>query len=165
MSTERVKLLLAEFAATVDQEGWFAPFEMALAGVTAADAAWTPGGGANSIWQTVNHVAFWKRLVAARMGGAPLTAEQINNNDTFGPPGDPSDAAGWKTAVGRLFEASAAIQEALGRLTDADLDRPLPGESRSLQDLLSGVVLHDGYHAGQIVLIRKLRGSWPSSRT
>lgn len=160
MSRKRIDMLLAQFDPTLGKEWWFAPFERALAGVTPEHAAWSPGGGVNTIWQTINHVTFWKLHFAGRMEGAPHTGEEINNDSTFDTPGNPNDAAGWNAAVGHLREASLAVRKAIARLEDADLDRPLPGDSAPLGEILAGMVLHDGYHIGQIVLIRKWQGSW-----
>jgi hypothetical protein len=54
------------------------------------------------------------------------------------------------------------IQELLASAQDDALDRPLPTVPLA-QSVLS-LVLHDAFHTGQIVQIRKLQGSWPARR-
>lgn len=163
MTRIRVDQLLQQMAYTTDEAGWFVAMRRATEGLTAKQAGWRPGGETNTIWQTVNHLAFWKGLVARRIGGAPLSEERISNMATFGPPGDPADEPGWQAALIALSTSHQALTAAVERLQDSDLALPPPGEDTPLGDLLTGLTLHDLYHLGQIVLIRKLQGAW--SRT
>lgn len=160
MARDRITQLLAELDLANDREGWFAPLAHGLRGVTAAQAAWQAAPGTNTIWQTVNHLAFWKGLVARRMQGAPRSDERIDNDATFGTPGDPADEAGWQSTVAGLQAAHAALREAIAAREDADLDQPLPEDREPLGQTLLGLVGHDAYHGGQILLLRKLQGAW-----
>ena len=38
-------------------------------------------------------------------------------------------------------------------------------EAQSVGRWVNSLVLHDAYHTGQIMFIRKLQGSWPSRRS
>ncbi|MFO7173488.1 MAG: DinB family protein [Bacillota bacterium] len=104
----------------------------------------------------MNHLAFWKEIGAGALTGAPRRPGPIVNSETFGPPGDPADEAAWQEALARLRAAHAALRAAVAGLTDADLDQPLPGEDTTREELVLGLIAHDAYHLGQIVLIRKL---------
>lgn len=74
----------------------------------------------------------------------------------------PATLAFWKGLVAaRLHEAYRAFRDAVSRLSDADLGRPMPGDAEPLGELLAGMLEHDAYHAGQIMLLRKLQGSSP----
>ncbi len=160
MSRSRVGLLLAQMEYTIGQGGWFAAMHRALDGLSAVDASWSPAPGINTVWQLVNHLSFWKQVVADRMNGAPLSGGRIDNDATFGAPGDPDDEHGWQSAVQRFYGAQRALAEALSRQDDSALDEPLSGERTPLGELISGLNTHDVYHLGQIVLLRKLRGNW-----
>lgn len=140
--------------------GWFADATKALAGVTAAQAAWVPGPGMNSIWQLVNHLTFWTQFVTRRLAGELPTGRHIDNDTTFGDPGNPADAEGWTLAVQRLHEAYGELGSVLALQADADLERPLNSRQTRASAMTSGVVMHDAYHLGQIVVLRKLQGSW-----
>jgi len=44
------------------QEGnWFPSIPDSLAGLSAADAAWSPDPKCHSIWQEVVHLTFWRK--------------------------------------------------------------------------------------------------------
>lgn len=160
MPNERVSLLLAQMDYAFGEGGWYASMHKALDDLTAADAAWSPGPGVNTIWQQVNHLTFWKQIIANRMNGAPLTGKRISNDETFGAPGNPDDQTGWQSTLDRFYSAHQALRDALSRQDETALDEPLPGERTPLQELISGENTHDVYHLGQIVLLRKLRGRW-----
>lgn len=139
---------------------WFAPVSRALTGLTPTQAAWRPGAGLNTIWQIVNHLTFWTRFLARRLAGEAPTGVEIDNDETFGAPGDPADADGWARAVRGLGDAYSALEAVLARQADADLERPLNSRGTRAVSMVSGSVMHDAYHIGQIVLLRKLQGCW-----
>lgn len=154
---DTARLLLEQMDLTLEGEDWFPAMRRTLDGLTAAQAAWRPSPAANSIWQLVNHMAYWKEVVARRLAG-DVAAGTEDNDATFGPPGDPADEAGWEAARQRLYAADQAVRSALaGR---KDLDSPLPGYSTPLRTVIADINLHDAYHLGQIVLLRKLQGCW-----
>lgn len=71
---------------------------------------------------------------------------------------DAEDHEGWQET---LKEAEALVNQllvAITALNDADLDKPLGSDTLGAE--LSRWTLHDAYHSGQIVLIRKQLGTW-----
>jgi len=109
---------------TYIEGGWVTAVNHAVSGLTAARAAWHPGPGVHSIWQTVNHLTFWKELIARRLGGAPLSGGRIDNSASFGAPGDPTEEKSWLAAAERLKAAHLSLREAVASREDADLDAP-----------------------------------------
>ncbi len=162
MANGRIELLTEMMALRQHDasSGWFVPASQALLGLTAPQAAWVPPGeGTHTIWQLVSHLTFWTRVVTQHLDGVPV--HQRDNEATFGPPGDPEDAAGWSAALEALSQAYDGLRAAVGRQRDADLDRRL-GDRRGTPAgrMVGGILSHDAYHIGQIVLLRKLQGSW-----
>lgn len=155
----QVALLLEQMDYTFGHGGWFKALNQAVAGLTAEQAAWSPGEGVHSVWESVNHLSFWKEKVAARLGGAPLTGGRINNDSTFSE--SRTDEAAWQAALERLVAAQRAYREAVASLSDERLEAPLPGERTPLKELLMSLNLHDTYHLGQMVAVRKLQKAWP----
>lgn len=143
-----------------DREGWYIPLEAALQGLTAGEAAWQPPGGGNTIWQTLNHLNYWNAFMLARLTGRPGDT-LIENDETFGAAGDPDDEEGWQVAVGRARQLAQELRAAVASLSEADLDRPLK-DMGTVASSLAAWTLHDAYHTGQIVLIRRMQGSWPA---
>lgn len=162
MSRDRIDLLLMQKDFSWDKEEWFPPLAAALEGVGPAEAAWQPPGGGNTIWQTVNHLNYYNDRVLTRITGATPGTALPDNDATFGGPGNPEDAAGWQATLEEARRIAADLRQAIADLTDADLDKSL--SSGTLGQLLPAWVLHEAYHGGQIVLIRKQQGSWPARR-
>lgn len=159
----RVELLglMREFG--WNREAWFVPLEQALQGLTAREAAWQPPGGGNTIWQTLNHLNYWNAFMLGRITGVPADGPPVANDATFGPAGDPNDEEGWRAAVARARQVAEDLQAAVANLSEADLDRPLK-DIGSVAASLTAWAMHDAYHTGQIVLIRRMQGSWPLGR-
>lgn len=156
-------LLLQEWKYVYDQEDWYPPLQLALEGVDAAQASWRPPGeAANTIWENVSHLLFYKERLLHRLAGTPFPHEDATNEETFAPTGGAGDEEAWQATLKRMEEVHLHIQEALSALTDEELLRPLP--TRTVLDSAMSLVLHDAYHTGQIVQLRKLQGSWPAQR-
>lgn len=157
MSRVRIDLLLKLRDYSWDQVGWFLPLAQAIEGLTAAEAAWQPPGGGNTIWQTVNHINFYNERLLARLTKTPF--EGVNNNDeTFQGPGNPEDTAGWQATLERTNRIAIELRQVLAELTDADLEQKVGNGAHTVGDGLTSWVMHDAHHTGQIVLIRKMQG-------
>ncbi|HET8625630.1 MAG TPA: DinB family protein [Gemmatimonadales bacterium] len=133
---------------------WHGPsLVAALRGVGAAEAAWRPAPGRNTIWELVLHAAYAKHVVLGRL---------LQRRETFtrplprpwwpAPPGS-ADEAAWRRDRALLTASHAALVAAVRRAAPAALRRRV---RRPLIEHLAGVALHDTYHGGQISFIRKL---------
>lgn len=149
-----------------DEDEWFAGLARAIDGVDARGAAWVPPGGGNTIWQTVNHLNFYDEQVLAHLQKRRPQRQARTNEETFGEPGDPEDAAGWESAAAEMRRIHTDLQDALDALDDAALDAPLhAGSKNPAIQSLTDWIQHDAHHAGQILLLRKQMGSWPAQRS
>ncbi len=54
---------------------------LAVAGLTAEQAAWKPGPERHSIWQIVRHVIRWKESVLAAVEGTPRPYREMADGD------------------------------------------------------------------------------------
>ena len=52
-------VLLEQLRTTHDKEDWFVPASIAVAGLTAEQAKWSPGNGQHSVGQLAYHLWFW----------------------------------------------------------------------------------------------------------
>lgn len=154
------KLLLEQLDIHWHSTEWFVSFEAALTGLTAKEASWTTDGAGYTIWQIVNHLVFCNADVVQRVTGKGEPLQAADNDASFGEPGDPQDDGAWSTTVNRLFEVFGDMQQLITEVNDEKLDAPYRENSSSTGRLLSNVMMHDTYHLGQIVLMRKLQGSW-----
>jgi uncharacterized damage-inducible protein DinB len=154
------KLFLEQLDMHCHRNDWFASMDQALHGVIAAEAAWTNSGISNSIWQIVNHLIFWNEDVIHRIKGTENPHKTEDNEETFGNPGDPEDEMGWAHTMQRLNEVMNKLKTAIADLDDEKLKDPYAANRDSIERLLSHIMMHDTYHLGQIVLLRKLQSSW-----
>ncbi|WP_226679981.1 DinB family protein [Sutcliffiella horikoshii] len=154
------KMILEQLDMHCHENEWFASMDQALQGVTAAEAAWTSSGISNSIWQIVNHLIFWNEDVIHRIQGTENPYKAKDNEETFGNQGDPEDEIGWPQPVLRLNEVINKLKRFIADLDDEKLKAPYADNRYSTERLLSNIMMHDTYHIGQIVLLRKLQSSW-----
>jgi hypothetical protein len=154
----RKELFLNVLDKTFDKESWFAPLKDAIEGITAEQAGWRPTGEATkSIWENVNHLLYYKERIVANLEGREWT-KNLDGDQTFFLTEQSNDGNEWKKVVERLENTSFSLRQLLSNMTDEDLMR------NSFEVKLMDLLLHDAYHTGQIIQIRKMQGSWPSHR-
>lgn len=163
MSKRNVNVFLLQKDQIWKDEDWIVPLSLALEGLTAKQAAWQPQGDNLTIRQYVTHIQYYNQRVLSRHEGGDPGAEADNNLQTFGPPGDPQDEAGWQQLVRDVTDTSLALREKIASYDDESLDAPYAEGDMSRGEQLAGWIIHDAYHAGQIVLLRKLQGCWRTS--
>lgn len=160
----RIDLLLYAMNHSHEEEGWYPPLMPSLKGLTAAQASWRPSGeAANTIWETVNHLLYYKERVLKRLQGEDLTYSAAGNDATFSVTEKPDDEEAWQATVARVEAVHKGLREVLAAKQDHDLEQPVP--ESLLGQLITDIIMHDAYHTGQIVQIRKLQGSWPARRS
>ncbi|MBE3554421.1 MAG: DinB family protein [Thermicanus sp.] len=145
----------------MNENEWFVSAKVALQGITAEEAAWTPPGKGNTIWQIVNHLTFWNEDVIFRLRGMENPAKAESNEVTFGDPGDPHDEKGWEDTLKRFFAVMEELKEVVEGLDEERLDQSYRPGSPAIARLLGNIMMHDTYHLGQIVLLRKIRNTCP----
>lgn len=158
-----VARILELWSAAAEEESWQVPLVTATEGLTAAQAAWSPGAGRNSIWRIVHHLTIWKEYFAGRLAGGPVEPPGWAKGIDWAPVPEPTEEA-WEAARQRLLRAHDALKAELAKHADEDLEVPLPGSKHPLYRI-QFMALHDAYHCGQICYIRALqnipaRGSW-----
>lgn len=157
MSTVK-ELVLHHLTYTFEKEAWQPPLSIAVAGLTAAQAAWKPGPERHSIWQIVRHLIRWKESVLAAMEGEPRSFRELTRGDWQEAGGD---EAAWKADLSRLREVSLRLKSHAEALDDQSLGRPISSYAgtppRPIDRRLLDMATHDEYHAGQIQYIRALQ--------
>ncbi|MEF2964516.1 DinB family protein [Paenibacillus sp. M1] len=162
MGINPVGLLKIQKDNTWDREEWVVPLATAVQGVTTEQAEWVPPGGGNTIRETVNHLNYYNKRILNRLKNNPNAHSVDTNEATFANGERPAGADGWAATLAETERTAYELRQAIAGLTEEDLAAPYSGESSDvlLGEELSRWLLHDAYHAGQIVLIRKQQGSW-----
>ncbi|MBD2723292.1 DinB family protein [Hymenobacter armeniacus] len=156
--------LLDQLRRAFDGDPWCGPSLLTnLEGVTAAQAAQRPIKNGHSIWEIVVHLAGWTAIVRRRIA-ADKPLQPGDAEDWPALPADLTEAS-WQAALAALRTAQEQLLAFLETMPEADLDRtigatfePPQGGSYTAYQMLHGVAQHYLYHAGQIVLLRKLLG-------
>ncbi len=153
-------ILIEQFAACCDQDVWFVSLGNALGGVTAENAVWKPEGADNSIWETVNHIIFWNERWLQRYRGELNEPQDVENKGTF-----KSKENDWQKTLERLWTVMDEWREKLDIITDEKLESPVNAQyQEAWRSPLAHQNIHNAYHIGQIVLLRKLQGSWNAKK-
>lgn len=150
-TTNEVRRIQDQLRRSHEGPAWHGPaLREILSDVTAERAAARPVA-AHSIWEIVLHIAAWEKVARNGIIGYPV---DLSDEDDWPSVEDTSEGA-WQVALTSLEEAHARLQEALALLTDGDLERTVAGRSYDVYVLLHGVVQHNLYHAGQLILLKK----------
>jgi hypothetical protein len=126
-----------------------------LRGLTPAQALWRPGPDRNSIWSLLLHAAYWKYVVRRKLEGSERAAFP-REGANFPELPEPADGKALKRDLQLLEEQHALLRSAVLELDPATLLRKRG--SWRVVDYVMGAAAHDLYHAGQINLLKRLRG-------
>jgi uncharacterized damage-inducible protein DinB len=145
-------VLLEQLHTTHDDEDWFVPAKIAVAGLTADQANWSPGKGNHSVGQLAYHLWFWDARSLERFNGVKSAAFSGNNDETF----DNFNPAQWDDLQKKLDQVMTDWEKAVETADDAKL--------AANASLIAHVGAHNAYHLGQILYVRKLQGVWDPSK-
>jgi uncharacterized damage-inducible protein DinB len=138
---------------------WHGPALLqAIAEVDATAATARPVDGSHTIHELVWHSAFWLDVARQRLAdeaAAPLAPE----SDWPADEGAPEER--WPAAIAWLEEAHRRLHAAVLVLPDERLDDPVSGSDPTVRGLLLGVLQHNAYHAGQIILLARATAGSP----
>jgi DinB superfamily len=156
MTLNRIDLLLNVLDSTYEKESWYAPLKHAIEGITAQQACWRPAGEATkTIWENVNHLIYYKERLVSNMQGIEWT-HNLDGDQTFNLTEQSNNDKEWNKVVERAEDVYHKLRQLLIKTSEEELEQ--------LVGKLLDIFLHDAYHTGQIIQIRKMQGSWPSQR-
>jgi len=141
-------VLLEQLQTTHDKEDWFVPISIAMDGLTAEQAMWSPGKGNHSVGQLAYHIWYWDQRALNDFKGVKNEKFDGNNNETF----DNFTAAQWDDLAKKLNQLMVDWEKAVNDADDAKL--------AANASLVAHVGAHNAYHVGQILYVRKLQGVW-----
>ncbi len=157
----RIAVLLAVIDEGYDRKAWHGPnLRGSLRLVDATTAAFRPRSGRHNIWEHAVHTAYWKYAVRRRLTGEDRGSFPLKGSNWFTRP-DPALSPGeleaaWRADLKLLDECHARLRAVVAGLDPAALDViPKGGKLPNIRTV-SGVALHDVYHAGQIALLKRL---------
>lgn len=140
-------------AAMTDGDQQHLPPARLLSDLTEVQAMAVPPHSPYSIAQIAAHLYFWQqRQVAWAQGETPPPVEDLEA--TFAAP----PAGTWKQLVQDVLAGAEQAKQQAGEKAEqssALFDNSTVGYA------LASSALHNSYHLGQIVLLRRMQGFWP----
>ena len=159
---EKRDVLISGWNFAYETEDWYPPLKAALSDVDFAHASWKPAGNAShTIVELVSHLLYYRRRFLFRLKKQPWDISIETNDDTFATTTITSQQH-WDDSLRELHKVQQDIKSILGTL-DEEGWKSLSPEAPIDRQVLS-LMMHYAYHTGQIILIRKLYGSWPGER-
>ena len=150
-----------QLASILDWEEAHVTFDRAAEGIPVEARGIRPNGLPYSAWQLVEHMrlAQFDILDFCRN---PDYKQLEWPRDYWPSEPEPPDVAAWDESLRRYREDRRAMQQmALDPALDLNSKIPHGTGQTYLRELLL-VADHTAYHVGELVLLRRLLGSWPS---
>jgi len=149
-------VLLAQLRSTHNKVEWFVPVNTAVAGLTPEQARWIPKSEGpenpapedHSVGMLAYHLLYWNIESLARLKGENPPPAPADNAETF----NKFDATNWPDTVKKLDAVLTEIEQVVETYDDAKL--------AANAQIVAHIGTHNAYHTGQIILVRKLQGSW-----
>jgi len=123
-----------------------------LKNISAQQASKKVAPGRNSIWEIVNHLVSWRMDVLQRIQGKVIKSPAHNY---IVPVKDVSDKA-WKNMLKQLDDSQQQWISILNDFNEKDFARVYPGNKMTYYEHIHGILQHDAYHLGQVVLLSKI---------
>ena len=119
--------------------------------ITATNAARKVIPQLNSIWEIVSHLVSWRENVLKRVQGNVVKSPADNY---FSPITDTSDKE-WQALLKKLDASQNEWIALLEQYPNKDLKIVYPPNEMTYYENIHGILQHDAYHLGQIVILAK----------
>jgi hypothetical protein len=153
------RLLLQILDESYERKAWHGPnLKGSIRGLSAQQAVWRPHPDRHSVADNVVHCAYWKYAVRRRLRAEKRGSFAMRGSNWFAIPSPLSEST-WKEFVILLDNEHRSLREAIASFpTERLYELPKSGKVAYV-NMLHGIAIHDVYHAGQIQLLKRLRGS------
>jgi uncharacterized damage-inducible protein DinB len=154
--------LRAQVAKMLDWRDAHADFDAAVADIPPALRGTRPKGAPYSAWELVEHLRIAQHDILDFCVNSAY--EEMKWPDDYWPESpEPPAAAAWDQSVAAIRHDFAELKRLAGDPA-VDLFATIPhGTGQTYLRELLLVADHNAYHVGQLVLLRRLLGDWPSS--
>jgi hypothetical protein len=129
----------------------------AVNNLSVPEANWRPSRHTHPVWEQIHHVEHWKAYVVERIRGRRARAHQAW-------PRAGRTTGDLRRSIARLTRLHRTLRAALVDMDAEAFARAKIGRY-ALVRLLLGAAAHESYHAGQILLTRKLYRDFHPART
>lgn len=143
--------------------GWFVAVMNALDGVNVEQACWKPADDVNCIWETLSHLTYYNHAYVERFKGVDYEYDVSSNDETFSV--GEYDEAEWQAEIARFNAVMTEFRDLIAAADGAKFAEAVSASNQTKwATLILNIAAHNAYHAGQIMLLRKLQGNWDRSK-
>lgn len=105
----------------------------------------------NTVWEITNHIIGWRSDVLQRVQGKIIASPE---NNYFEPVADTSEK-NWADTLKRLSDVQDDWIEFLDKVDSGEFEKVYASNNMTYYEHIHGIIQHDAYHLGQIVLLLK----------
>lgn len=155
MAHAEIRRHIRKLSSVFEGSPWYGPSVWrVLQEIDAEKVFLRPLPDAHCIAELVAHMLAWREVLLRRLhGDNAFSMSQDKSFDWRLVELDPQRA--WPALLQALEDQQRAIVEALEAADDDLLSTVVPGKSYNYRTLIQGIIHHDIYHAGQIILLGK----------
>lgn len=152
----KIKELKKKFETVYEGSPWYGDSIKSLLKKISAKTALTKSNkNSHSIAELVSHMISWREFLLKRLqGDKEFDVDQENSFQWSRI--DSNEKTAWKSLLKELDKNQRKILGKLEKLDDDFLTTPVSKRKYKMNYLIEGVIQHDLYHAGQILLLAKL---------
>ncbi|MEO1031072.1 MAG: DinB family protein [Bacteroidota bacterium] len=129
-------------------QNWFVPTKIAIEGITAEQSNWKDSSQNHSIGELVSHITFWSKINLRALKGEDKLNFKVDNETTF----DAFTENEWNNLVHQLDSIQTEWINVIEKAEDEQLTE--------WGSEITNMAMHNAYHTGQIIYIRKRNGWW-----
>jgi uncharacterized damage-inducible protein DinB len=142
------EILKSIFNTSYNKTEWFVAFNQAVKGLTQQQATQKISSGTQSIFEIVAHLTYWNERYLKKMRGEQQSSPMLTDNElTF----TQSGITDWN----QLLQKAETVFEAWGKHLEG-----LSEKDTEHYTAIANTSMHNAYHIGQIVTLRKLQSNW-----
>jgi len=106
----------------------------------------------NSIWEITNHIISWRENVLERVQGRVLQTPADNYFSEI----RETTENDWKETLKKLEDSQQQWLQVLKEFNEDNFSKIYPNNQMTYYEHIHGILQHDAYHLGQIVLLAKV---------
>lgn len=154
------QILQQQMDACFANKNWFVSVNDAVQNLTDEHANYKDSDENHSIKEIAIHLTFYNELYLYRFNGKPVEQIDEPNDFTFTERSLGASSLTWSEVSERLNQSLAGWQNALSSASEEKLNEIVPSGKDPWASLVSHIIMHNAYHIGQVVTLRKQYKAW-----
>lgn len=148
MQKAEIKNIIDTLSHTFEKNAWHGPAVLEALEDVSAKQAEQRIGNSHSIIELIAHMTTWRNFVCEKLEGN--AAFDIDTEEMNFP-----SIKNLNTAIQELKASQKRLLKLLEQTPIEKLEEKVPGRPFKFKVMLNGIIHHDLYHTGQIVLLKK----------